>query len=62
MAVSVSITSLVPTRTHLSEPDAVHFQATETMDRATARGDYTESINSVVRPLLDWTVHREAVC
>ena len=62
MAVSISITSLVPTRIHLSEPDAVHFQATETIDGSTARGEYTEAINSVVRPLLGWSVRVEPVC
>jgi lipopolysaccharide transport system ATP-binding protein len=55
MAVSVSITSLCPTRVHLSEPDAVHFQATEVIDGTTARGEYNEAITSVMRPLLNWS-------
>jgi lipopolysaccharide transport system ATP-binding protein len=55
MAVNISITSLCPTRTHLSEPDAVHFQATEVIDGTTARGEYNEAITSVLRPLLNWS-------
>jgi lipopolysaccharide transport system ATP-binding protein len=62
MAVTVSITSLAPTRTHLSEADAVHFQATETIDGTTSRGQYTEAVNSMLRPLLDWNVRVEPVC
>jgi len=56
MAVHVSITSLAPTRVHLSEADAVHFQAMEVIDGSTVRGEYTEAVNSVVRPWLDWAV------
>jgi len=55
MAVNLSITSLCPTRVHLSEPDAVHFQATEVIDGTTARGEYTDAITSVLRPLLNWS-------
>lgn len=60
MAVSVSITSLCPTRVHFSEADAVHFQAMEVIDGTTSRGDFTEAINSTVRPLLDWNVYIDA--
>jgi lipopolysaccharide transport system ATP-binding protein len=59
-SVEVSIVSLVPTRTHFSEPDAVHFQATEIIDGTTARGDYIGSIGSVVRPKLKWCTEQEA--
>jgi lipopolysaccharide transport system ATP-binding protein len=59
MSVSVSVTSLCPTQIHLNEPDAVHFQATEVIHGDTARGQYTDPIGSVVRPLLDWTVDVE---
>jgi len=62
MAVTVSITSLAPTRVHLSEADAVHFQATESFDGTTSRGEYTEAVNSMLRPLLDWKVRVEPVC
>jgi lipopolysaccharide transport system ATP-binding protein len=55
MSVSVSVASLCPTRFHLSEPEAIHFQAIELLDGTTARGDYADSIGSVVRPLLAWT-------
>lgn len=61
MAVSVSITSLCPTRVHFSEADAVHFQAMEVIDGTTSRGDFTEAINSTVRPLLDWNIYIDAV-
>ena len=59
MTVSASVTSLCPARAHFAEPEAVHFQATEGMDGRTARGDYTDPIASVVRPLLDWTIQVE---
>jgi lipopolysaccharide transport system ATP-binding protein len=62
MAVSVSMTSLCPTRVHFSELDAVHFQAMELIDGSTSRGDYTEAINSMLRPLLDWSVRVEELC
>jgi lipopolysaccharide transport system ATP-binding protein len=62
MAVNVSVTSLAPTRTHLSEADAVHFQATELIDGTTSRGEYTEAVNSMLRPLLDWEVRVERIC
>jgi len=61
MAVSVSVTSLCPTRVHLSEADAIHFQAMEVIDGTTARGEYTDAINSMLRPLLDWSVLVEDV-
>lgn len=61
MAVSVSITSLCPTRVHFSEHDAIHFQAIEVIDGTTSRGDFTEAINSTVRPLLDWSVQFNGV-
>jgi lipopolysaccharide transport system ATP-binding protein len=62
MSVSVSMTSLCPTRTHFSEPDALHFQATETIDGTTSRGEYTEAVTSMLRPLLDWNVRMESLC
>jgi lipopolysaccharide transport system ATP-binding protein len=52
----VSVSSLFPARTHVSEPEAVHFQAMEVIDGTTSRGDYTGPIQSVVRPLLEWEV------
>jgi lipopolysaccharide transport system ATP-binding protein len=62
MSVSVSMTSLCPTRTHFSEADAIHFQATETIDGTTSRGEYTEAVTSMLRPLLDWSVKMESLC
>jgi len=62
MAVSVSMTSLCPTRTHFSEADAIHFQAMEIIDGTTSRGGYTEAVTSMLRPLLDWSVRVESLC
>jgi len=62
MAVTVSMTSLCPTRTHFSEADAIHFQATEVIDGTTSRGGYTETVTSMLRPMLDWSVRVESLC
>jgi lipopolysaccharide transport system ATP-binding protein len=56
---SVTIASLRPRKVHVSEPDAVHFQAMEVIDGTTARGEYTGHVGSVIRPRLDWTVNLE---
>jgi lipopolysaccharide transport system ATP-binding protein len=56
MSVTISVTSLCPTRMHVSEADAVHFQTIEVIDGTTSRGAYTEAITSMLRPRLDWTV------
>lgn len=57
MTVAVSVTS--PGRVHVEEMDALHFQATEVIDGSSARGGFTGTITSVVRPLLEWTVRLE---
>jgi len=57
MTVMVSVTSLCPTRNHIAESDAVHFQAMEIIDGTTARGDYTDPIQSMMRPMLDWRIY-----
>ncbi len=59
LTVSVTIASLRPRKFHVSEPDAVHFQATEVIDGTTARGEYTGHVGSVIRPRLDWAVSLE---
>jgi len=56
MTVAVTITSLRPKKTHVSENDVVHFQATESVDGTTARGEFSGYVGSVIRPRLDWTV------
>ena len=56
MSVTISVTSLCPTRVHVAEPDAVHFQTMEVIDGTTSRGAYTEAITSMLRPRLDWIV------
>ncbi|MGD0731348.1 MAG: ABC transporter ATP-binding protein [Terracidiphilus sp.] len=56
MTVSAAMTSLAPKRDHFNAPDAVRFLVTEGADGSTARGVYTDYINAVVRPKLDWDV------
>jgi lipopolysaccharide transport system ATP-binding protein len=56
MTVTAAITSLAPRQDHFSAPDAVRFLVTEGSDGSTARGVYTDYINAVVRPRLDWSV------
>jgi lipopolysaccharide transport system ATP-binding protein len=55
MTVTAAMTSLVPKQEHFSAPDAVRFLVTDGMDGSTARGVYTDYINAVVRPKLDWS-------
>jgi lipopolysaccharide transport system ATP-binding protein len=62
ISVAISVTSLCPTRTHLAETDAIHFQATEVIDGTTSRGDYTETVTSMLRPLLDWNTRVDPIC
>jgi lipopolysaccharide transport system ATP-binding protein len=59
-SVTLSVVSLTPTQSHFAEDDALHFQATESIDGTTARGAYTDSITSAVRPLLKWSIGPEA--
>jgi lipopolysaccharide transport system ATP-binding protein len=61
ITVTVSLATLHPTRFHLAEEDAIHFQATEMVDGRTARGDYTEAITSAVRPLLEWSMRTQSL-
>jgi lipopolysaccharide transport system ATP-binding protein len=56
MSVAVTVMSLRPKKIHLSESDAVHFQATEVINGSTSRGQFSDYITSVVRPRLEWTV------
>ena len=57
LRVAVAVQSFRPPRTHFAEPDAVVFHAVETDDGA--RGRFTGSIESAVRPLLEWTLEHE---
>ncbi len=59
LTTSVTIASLRPRKFHVTEPDAVHFQAMEVIDGTTARGEYTGHVGSILRPRLDWTVSLE---
>jgi len=56
MTITTAMTSLAPKRDHFSAPDAVRFLVTEGADGSTTRGVYTEYINAVVRPRLDWSM------
>lgn len=56
MSVGVTILSLRPKKIHVSETEAVNFQATEVVDGATSRGEFPDYIGSVIRPRLEWTV------
>jgi lipopolysaccharide transport system ATP-binding protein len=59
LTVGVTIASLRPRKFHVTEPDAVHFQAMEVIDGATARGEYTGHVGSLLRPRLEWSVALE---
>jgi lipopolysaccharide transport system ATP-binding protein len=56
MTVTAAMTSLAPRREHFCASDAVRFLVTDRVDGSTARGVYTDYINAVVRPKLDWCV------
>jgi len=56
MTVTAAMTSLTPRQEHFCAPDAVRFLVTDRVDGSTARGVYTDYINAVVRPKLDWWV------
>jgi lipopolysaccharide transport system ATP-binding protein len=56
MTITAAMTSLAPRRDHFSAPDVVQFLVIEGVDGSTARGVYTDYINAVVRPKLDWCV------
>ncbi len=56
MTVTAALASLGPRQDHFIAHDAVRFLVTDSVNGSTARGLFTDSINSVVRPKLDWTV------
>jgi lipopolysaccharide transport system ATP-binding protein len=60
MTVTAAMTSLAPRVEHFSASDAVRFLVTDRVDGSTARGVYTDYINAVVRPKLDWCVEYES--
>ncbi|CAN5680536.1 ABC transporter ATP-binding protein [soil metagenome] len=58
----VSVMSHFPaTILHLRETNAVAFQVVDREEVNTARGDYVGPMPGVVRPLLEWTHHSEAI-
>jgi lipopolysaccharide transport system ATP-binding protein len=56
MTVTAAMNSQMPRQEHFCAPDAVRFLVTDRADGSTARGVYTDYINAVVRPKLDWRV------
>jgi lipopolysaccharide transport system ATP-binding protein len=56
MTITAAMTSRAPRRDHFIAPDAVQFLVIDGVDGSTARGVYTDYINAVVRPKLDWCV------
>jgi lipopolysaccharide transport system ATP-binding protein len=56
MTVTAAMTSLNPKQEHFCAADAVRFLVTDRLDGSTSRGVYTDYINAVVRPKLDWCV------
>ncbi|MFN7924035.1 MAG: ABC transporter ATP-binding protein [Bryobacteraceae bacterium] len=56
--VVVTIMSLQPKKFHLNEADCVHLQATEVIDGSTARGAFSDTVSSLIRPRLEWTVSK----
>ena len=59
--VTAAIYSFQPYFIHFKESDVVSFQTVESSDGINARGNFIGYIGGVVRPLLDWTVHYEAI-
>jgi lipopolysaccharide transport system ATP-binding protein len=56
MTVSVAMSSLAPRRDHFTAPEVLRFLVTDAEQGNGSRGAYTEYIDAVVRPKLDWSV------
>ena len=56
MTVTAAMTSLAPRQEHFCANDAVRFLVTDRVDGSSARGVYTDYINAVVRPRLEWSI------
>lgn len=46
---------------YLSIKDAIYFQVYDSMTKMSARGDYTQNLAGVVRPLLTWETSKERI-
>ena len=55
LLVGAAVASYYPMTVHFYERDAVVFQAIDSLDGDSARGDYAGSMPGVVRPVLNWT-------
>lgn len=54
MHLNLAICTLEPFHLFIHERGVVAFQILDSLDRSTARGDYTGGMLGVVRPLLEW--------
>jgi lipopolysaccharide transport system ATP-binding protein len=61
MTISAAMTSLGPRRDHFNASDTVQFLVIDGVDGSTARGVYTDYINAVVRPKLEWCVQYDPI-
>jgi lipopolysaccharide transport system ATP-binding protein len=55
LLVSVGLGTHNPPVSHFYRPDAVAFQAVDSTEGDSARGDWDGNVRGVVRPLLKWT-------
>jgi lipopolysaccharide transport system ATP-binding protein len=55
LIVSASMRTPTSHAVHFSEPDAVAFHVTDSLDGDSVRGDFAGPIPGIVRPLLRWT-------
>ncbi|MCX6676307.1 MAG: ABC transporter ATP-binding protein [Methanothrix sp.] len=58
--VGAAISTLDPFEVHFDERDAVAFQAVDSLEGDSARGDYSGHFPGVIRPLLKWTTQYTA--
>jgi lipopolysaccharide transport system ATP-binding protein len=55
LLVSVGLSTHNPPVSHFYQRDAVAFQAVDSTEGDSARGDWDGNLQGVVRPLLKWT-------
>lgn len=61
LRVGAAISTHNPIVVHCYEPEAVAFQVIDSLDGDSARGDFTERMPGVVRPLLHWVTQHTPV-
>jgi lipopolysaccharide transport system ATP-binding protein len=58
LTVDVAVSSHIPAAAvHVMEHDAVAFRVHDSLEKDSARGDYTGPMPGLIRPLVDWTTH-----